>query len=119
MNNIIYKFNNDIYPVILKVTFSKESFKKIAKDESNEFSGACVSIGSHVLIYIKKVGEGMDVTHAAHEAYHAADKIREIIGMEYQDSGTNEHMAYLIQWVMHKMFDALDLSNEMDANSLM
>lgn len=114
MKGLIHKVYCDMYKTDLTVCFCKDTFTR-KTGHNGEFGGCVFWDGkSQVMhIYLMKTDDGcISVPDAAHEAFHVADNIFERTGMVVQEETGNEHMAYLVGWVIHRIFDCLDLDNK-------
>ena len=58
------------------------------------------------------------VSTTAHECYHVADMIFEKCGVEYKDDSGNEHMAYLLDWLVKETFLCLERNSEYEQRAL-
>jgi hypothetical protein len=113
----MHKVYCELYKTDLTVCFDKETFSR--KFGCNgDYGGCVVQDGRTINIYLKKLGEGINVSDCSHEAYHAADFIADLTGMiTHKDSG-NEHIAYLVGWIVDKIFDCLELDNQWEDRQL-
>lgn len=96
------------------ITITKEDYQKI-KENHDDYPD-CGDVGGCVVwrdedgsinIYLERQGDAIDVSDCAHEAYHAADFIFDRCGIDYNPESGNEHMAYLVGWIVNKIFDCL------------
>lgn len=120
MRGVIHKFSSDIYRTDFTVCFDRNTFtRKYYQDATVDFAGCCVfkAEDSSINIYLKKHDESISVPDCAHESYHAADFVFDRCGIEYKEESGNEHMAYLIGWITHKIFDCLEFDNKLRNNS--
>lgn len=121
MRNFIYKFMIPIYHVNLMVTFDHQAYKNyVARYEASRIKhfewrqkGIAALCGHKILVYVERDAEGyVPVDTLAHEAYHAANFVCELTGMEVDVTGSNEHVAYLISHITTVILDALNLENK-------
>ena len=122
MNEIeIFKYDPVIYPVKLHVAFSPNL--KFAWEGYRRGDGTClkgeweervkaytfsnvkeVETGKHVVLVVFRSKKAATIPTIAHEAKHVADFIFEDIGMTFL---TCEPHAYLLEWAVKCMLDAL------------
>lgn len=112
MKGVVHKVYCELYKTELTVCFHKETYEK-KFGVSGDFAG-CVCVTDGVInIFVEKYECGsLNVTHCAHEAFHAADRISDRVGLEIYPNEKNEHFAYLIEWIVKKIFDRLDRESE-------
>lgn len=120
VKGLIHKVNIPIYDERLYVCFCKETairkfnVSQMAQKDCSGFSLVTKDIFSdhHVFVmYIEKGEHGILVSTCAHECYHIADMIFDENGIEYKEGSGNEHMAYLLDWLVTRCFDCLDVDN--------
>lgn len=123
MKGLVHKVRIPIYNEVLYVAFDKElafRFFGFTEEEKNKHA-LCDGLtfegedhkGHRVLaMYIEKVDGRINVATTAHECFHIADMLLEIKGMEYKPESGNEHMAYLIGYLVDKVFDCLALDEK-------
>ena len=115
---MIRKYVMDVYPRALFVAIDE------TKDSINEFLNGnngvsvyeiskdsnateqSVSDGQHggSLIWFKnlsKVTQGI----VAHEAFHATMTFCDYLGINFDMTDNNEHVAYILQWIVNKVFE--------------
>jgi hypothetical protein len=110
MKGLIHKYYLEIYKTDLKVCFHQETMEAKCKEDLSNFGGYVWWPKQDNVIWIylpKKKHGGLDVECCAHECYHAADFIFQRTGMETSNNNSNEHMAYLIGFLVNKIFDLL------------
>lgn len=112
MKGLMHKVEIPIYGLTLKVTFCFEAYQKELGYETRETEGSAFRKGSVITLFLKSKDGGVSPNTVAHEAFHAADYVGEAIGLEFQVDGANEQYAYLIGWVVDRVFDCLRYENE-------
>lgn len=123
MKNLIHKVAIPIYDEMLYVAFTKEAaFSQFgfSEEEQNKhatcdglaFEGVDHKGRRVFAIYVEKQGEAINIATLAHECYHIADMLLEAKGMEYKAGSGNEHIAYLVGYLVERVFDCLDLDNQ-------
>lgn len=112
MKGVIHKVYCELYKTELTVCFHKETFE-------NKFGGSgdyagCVNVTDGVInIFLERHECGsLNVTHCAHEAFHAADRISDRVGLDIYPNERNEHFGYLIEWIVKKIFECLEYEND-------
>lgn len=106
----MYKFDIAVYKCTVLVTFDKEEFQKKAGYQIDENVAGCVD-RDLLMVWLPTVDSGLNVADTAHEAFHVADFIADKVGLHVQEGTGNEHMAYLVGHIVHKIFDCLDKEN--------
>jgi hypothetical protein len=104
MKAICHKFYNTVYRQYILIIFDKEKFKSLTGGEEllTSAGGCCAVLESGLMLMWLEMDEKgkIEMTDAAHESFHAADFLLDSVGMEYSHDTGNEHMAYLIGWMM-------------------
>ena len=111
MKGLIHKVRCDLYKTELRICFCKDTFSK-RHDHHGNYGGCVIPEGQVIHIYLEKYGTEIHVADTAHEAFHAADFICDSAGMVNFEGSGNEHIAYLVGWIVSKIFDCLVLDNE-------
>lgn len=109
MKGVVHKFYSDLYREYVLITFDKDKFCRMTGTGDLSHAGGCVAIipGHPLVMWLDMDAEGkLDMTDCAHESFHVADFILDNKGMEYCHDTGNEHMAYLIGWVMGCVLEA-------------
>lgn len=109
MNGVVHKFYSDLYREYILITFDKKKFCRLTGSFNLDGAGGCVAVvpGRPLVMWVEMDEEGkLDMTDCAHESFHVADFILDSKGMEYCHETGNEHMAYLIGWVMGCVLEA-------------
>ena len=117
MKGLIHKHDLRIYNTNLRFCFHEQTMTKACGEDVCNANGYTwwPRQADTIWIYLYKNENGsINVSSAAHEAFHAADFIFERTGMEIQNGTGNEHMSYLIGHIVNLIFDALDLDNKME-----
>lgn len=73
--------------------------------DTNCYGGAVRRIGNKFEVYLPHDDGSFVISDIAHEAFHAADFIAEYVGMEYKEGSGNEHVAYLIGFIVDFILD--------------
>lgn len=109
MKGLIHKVYCELYKTNLTVCFHKETFCRRYYPDCGDVGGCVVwrDEDGSINIYLERQGDAIDVSDCAHEAYHAADFIFDRCGIDYNPESGNEHMAYLVGWIVNKIFDCL------------
>ena len=120
----IYKYHNDVYPRTVYVCFNPTE-KQIndnfgyTEDSSCHLTGLDKnSFGCTYGSLFNRIDDRLGVLVAfngkpaideiAHEATHVLDEIMSDLGLEYvPNNNANEHMAYLMQWIVRSINDAV------------
>lgn len=129
MKNLIHKTLIPIYNEMLYVAFERQAaFNHFGlSDKDRELHGQCNGLafeGSDhkdhrvFAMFIEKRGGSIDASTVAHECFHIADMILEVKGMQYKEESGNEHVAYLIGYLVDKVFDCLELDNQYQQTKL-
>lgn len=115
VKNLIYKVEIPLYKQTVHVTFSKEAYKKKSGYEiPDDVAGVANRDG--LMIWLPLYNGCINVADMAHEAFHIADFIADKVGLFTQYETGNEHMAYLIGHISQRVFDCLDIENEVLTN---
>lgn len=123
MKNLIHKTLIPIYNEMLYVAFDREAaFNHFGlSDKDRELHGQCNGFAFQgtdhkdrrvYALFIEKHGECINVSVTAHECFHIADLLMEQKGIQYHKGSGNEHVAYLIDYLVGKVFDCLELDNQ-------
>lgn len=111
---IFHKFEQPIYPIGLYITVSDDNSCVMDRFESidgedlglpdsnwDAFAVECVEKSDDCICVVICFREHdlMTVKNISHESFHASDKICDLLGIELQENGINEHVAYLIGWI--------------------
>lgn len=120
----IYEYSNEIYPQELFVCFNPTEQQINDNFGYTEYDSAhLVGLGKQTFgctygsIFSRnndKIGVLVafngkpDISEIAHEATHVLDEMMSYIGLEYvSENNNNEHMAYLMQWIVKNINDAV------------
>ena len=115
-----YRFHNGIYPRRLyiavgadedyvngvfcqregKISVDWDGYDAVEFDEGKEISTGC--IGSLVIFHGKR---DMTPKIMAHEAVHVIETFMDTLGLERVENGNNEHLSYLMGWIVGCMDD--------------
>lgn len=118
MKGVIHKVYCELYKTDLTVCFHRETWmEKYNNGTIDSCAGMTYFRGRDSTIHIfieKNEHGGISVSTTSHEAYHVADFIFDKCGIEYKRDSGNEHMAYLLGWIVHKIFDCLELDNKLE-----
>jgi hypothetical protein len=109
LKGLVFKFYNETYRQYVLITFDAKKFERMTGGESIGDAGGCVAIiPGHPLTMWLDMDEDdkIDMTDAAHESFHVADFLANMVGMEYVAETGNEHIAYLLGWVMGCVLEA-------------
>ena len=126
-NTRVYSYNCDIYPTKLDIMFDineidymndnyawrKDPESKFILDDDDQYGM------TYDLLYNKKTGyktilvvfDGIPAPQQmAHEAFHVMNGIFKDVDLEfnYNKNTSNEHLAYLIEWAVKCMCDAIE-----------
>lgn len=126
-NTRVYSYNCDIYPTKLDIMFDineidymndnyawrKDPESKFILDDDDQYGM------TYDLLYNKKTGyktisvvfDGIPAPQQmAHEAFHVMNGIFKDVDLEfnYSKNTSNEHLAYLIEWAVKCMCDAIE-----------
>ncbi len=121
MKGLLHKIDVPIYCQRIYVSFCKETLvdrfgiEDMRKDSCDGFTTSVIERENGkqaFILYLEKRGDCLHVSTVAHESYHVADMIFEHCGVEYKYDSGNEHMAYLLDWIVNKIFDCLDIDNQ-------
>lgn len=101
-----YKYQLDLYPVRVMITFDQDFMERESCSPSKvkNAKGLTLTSGGYVIIYISP--ETFNWPTVAHESFHAADYVLDFTGMEHAPGGSNEHIAYLITWFAQRIEDS-------------
>lgn len=110
-----YRFRNDVYPRQLYIAvgvdenFVNDTFFSDKGSFVLDWEGAYAATFDEVkerstqvygsLVVFRSKNE-MTPKFMAHEAIHVLDSFMNILGLERAVDGTNEHLAYLIGWIV-------------------
>lgn len=108
---IVKKVQVPIYNVEFTYTNSIKEFNKVMGTEYKKSgqNGLCGFEKGRVIIWVPTKGTGLNIPTLTHECFHAADAIMNMKGMEY--CGTNEHVAYLLGYLVNVVLEALNETN--------
>lgn len=127
-NPNVYSYECSIYPETLDILFEQDCVDYInhtylwqkdpeATFQADDYTG---SFGvTYDLLYNRANGkrtvlvmfDGIpNIPQMVHEAFHAMNGIFKDVNLEFNfsDSASNEHLAYLIQWIVSCMCDAME-----------
>lgn len=123
----VYLYKCDVYPTTLDIMFDMHqidymnaTYAWMRDPEATFVSDNDDQYGStYDLLYNKNTGyktilvvfDGMpNAPQMAHEAFHVANGIFKAVDLEFNNSQTagNEHIAYLIEWAVKCMCDAIE-----------
>lgn len=127
MKSIIHKTLIPIYNEMLYVAFDREAafrqfhFSSEERHSHRDAYGFAFMGTDHkntpvFALFVEKRNECLSVATVAHECYHIADLIMEKKGIQYHQGSGNEHVAYLIDYLVEKVFDCLELDNQYHNN---
>ena len=108
---IVKRVQVPIYNVEFTYTNSIKEFNKVMDSnyKKNSQNGLCgFKVGS-VIVWVPSKGAGLNIPTLTHECFHAVDAIMNMKGMEY--CGTNEHVAYLLGYLVNTVLEAIDEAN--------
>lgn len=104
LKGIVHKFYCDMYRQYILVTFDADKFTRMTGIHmGSDIAGGCVCQmdNAPLLMWLDMTEDGkLDMTDCAHESFHIADLMLDMVGMEYQHESGNEHVAYLVGWAM-------------------
>ena len=109
MKGIVHKVPCDVYNHMFYVTFCKDAFERRCKSEIKDSQNGGVlehDNGEHT-IFIRDC-DGISYTTIAHEVFHAVDYMLSGKGADISVDGTNEHWAYMIEWLYGRVLDCWD-----------
>lgn len=99
--------------------------KNFADDEGDEINGRAIDkalAATYPVMEKESKNLGVLITFRdsksyaadiiAHEAFHAANIIMNGLGIEFAVDGSNEHIAYLIQWVVKCIMEVKNYKKE-------
>lgn len=116
MKAIVHKHYIDLYKTHMRFCFDVDTMSKACGEDVSDSDGYTwwPTQGDTIWIYLRKQDNGcIDVSSCAHECFHAADFIFERVGATISYGTGNEPMAYLIGYLVNKVFDALDVDNKL------
>lgn len=112
---MIYKNKIDVYGFDFHTCFNEQDLKKLALkfrvcDDINtsKMKGCFLNNHHDMAVFINldfKMNESAIVSVIAHESYHLANHLFNILGMEYMPNTHNEHAAYIIEYVTKKVHE--------------
>lgn len=109
MSKPFKQFKLDPYNCVLRVYTDREAFEKYTKADTSGMSAATFRNGWRFAVFIPANESGaVSIRSAAHEAYHVADFVKELVEMEYKHNSGNEHIAYLVGHVCECIAIAAD-----------
>ena len=99
------------------VCFDLETAKRrFAIDDPSLQSGFAAQVsdskGEALLMCVPEQDGFLNIGTTSHECYHIADMIFEQCGVEYKEHSGNEHMAYLLDWLVEKTFDCIEIERQ-------
>lgn len=110
LKGIVHKFYCDMYRQYILITFDPAKFTRMTTiDMGPDLAGGCVCQmdNSPLIMWLDMTEDGkLDMTDCAHESFHIADLMLDMVGMEYTHDTGNEHIAYLIGWTMGCVLEA-------------
>lgn len=109
-----YEYNPVVYPRQLYVMIgaTKEDVEKCFDDTgdwSQDGDGVLATTipevqskadGRHGNLVVFKSKSNMDAGTMAHEAFHVLSAMMDLLPLHCEPYGTNEHLAYLLQWIV-------------------
>ena len=123
MKNIMHKVLVPIYNEMVYITFSREAatakFEPELKEIHSTAHGLAYEGEDHkgqvvFVMFVEKLGDCLNVATVAHECYHIADMLLEKKGVQYKAGSGNEQMAYLLDYLVGRAFDCLELEIKED-----
>ena len=123
MKGLLHEVNVPIYGQRVYVCFCKDTvtdrfgMENWKKSDCDGFSVQVRDIRNDqtaFVMYIGRVGQCISVSVTSHECYHIADLIFEHCGVEYKTGSGNEHMAYLLDWLVKTTFDCLEVEEQFE-----
>lgn len=95
------------YRVWLHFHDSPMAFEKASGCKLDDFVGGAVSkpVRGHMHMYLPIEDGSVSMPDLAHESFHVADSIFDYTGVDLQYNTGNEHMAYLIGFVVESVLD--------------
>lgn len=113
MKNIVIKKSVDLYGFEFKVCFDRDAYFNLinTKKEDRYYDWGGITYADHnshtYIICVPLCEDGyLDLQVLCHESYHLADFLFDRVGMEYNRGSGNEHMAYLIDYILSQVVDA-------------
>lgn len=115
-----YRFHNGIYPRRLYVAvgvdegYVNEAFFSDRGRLSIDWEGSDAltfdeikerSSGEYGSLVVFRSKREMTAKVMAHEAVHVIDSFMDVLGIERAENGTNEHLSYLMGWIVGCMDD--------------
>lgn len=105
------------YRVWLHYHDDAKSFEKASGCKLGDFVGGAVSrpVRGIMHMYLPIVDGRVNIPDLAHESFHVADSVFDYTGTDLQYNNANEHMAYLIGFVVEsvlKMVDSITKGNK-------
>jgi len=114
MKSIIHKIDCPIYSGTFYVCFDRETVKKKVTEFSDNWSGMACEYKDGALIYLEIHDEGsLCLRTLTHEVFHAVDVFFSKKGVEHNAGGSNEHWAYMIDWLSGKVFNCAANENKL------
>ncbi|PSV50017.1 hypothetical protein [Photobacterium indicum] len=115
MKSIIHKVHIDIYKTTVFVSFDKEALvKKFDLDFSDDAGGSVFILkNGNLALWLPHRSYTLNVSDAAHECYHIADFIADRVGLVVQENTGNGHIAYLVGYMMDRVFDCVAAEEKM------
>lgn len=116
MRGLIHKHTIPICGRPIRICFHRETFERNVGYEINNYSiGHTTVLSDVIFLYpLKRYDGSIQASTLSHECYHVVDFVMELTGAEHNEGGTNEHLAYLIGYLVDAVLDALDLDNKME-----
>ncbi len=117
MKGLIHKVDVPIYSQRVYVCFDIETaIRRFNIEPQNQPDGFAAQVHDGVdmafLMCIPQKDGYLHIGITSHECYHIADMIFEKCGVEYKFDSGNEHMAYLLDWLVERTFDCLDVEKK-------
>lgn len=112
MKNIIFKKQVDIYSFNYKVIFDKETYFNYTNKEEFEFGGVCYfNYEDNDFVICIPVDEDNNINTQVlvHECYHMTDILMDCVGLEHKTNSSNEHIAYLLDYITAQVLECLEI----------
>lgn len=139
MKNLkVHSFENGIYQPRLYVvvdnrleeitkTFKECDDSPLKVDDINDFTRAFVynvpvlyegdkEQGGFLIVFNSK--KVMDIPTIAHECFHAVCGYADLIGIDYEENGSNEARAYLLGWMVKCCMEVKNFKDNGDERAL-
>lgn len=112
MKNISFKKTVEIYNFNYNVIFDKDSYIHHTGKQDTDFDGCCYyNHDSNKYIICVPINEDLSINiqTLCHESYHIVDLLCESLGVEHNFGGTNEHIAYLLDYIVGQVLECYEI----------